>query len=112
MAVTSSAVDQTLVRATASEVAITAMESGTGEEIIQDYEQHVARANRIIQRIKDGTLMNKPMVPNPKGMQPPPPQVDPQTGMMIPGEPEPPEVPGWKPRPFDRIPIHKHVMES
>lgn len=73
------------------EVAINAMENGTGEEIIQDYEQHVARANRIVQRIKDGSLMNMPTTIDPKTMQ---------------------EVPGWMPRPFDRIPIHKHVMES
>jgi hypothetical protein len=32
-----------------------------------DYENHVARANRIIQRIKDGTLMDMPTGPEPEG---------------------------------------------
>lgn len=94
------------------EAAITAMENGTGEEIIQDYENHVARANRIIQRVKDGTLMEMPMVPNPRGMQPAAPQMDPATGMMTQPAPEPEEVPGWMPRPFDRTEIHKHVFET
>lgn len=73
------------------EAAISAMENGTGEEIIRDYENHVARANRIVQRIKTGTLMDMP------------PTVDPATGQT---------VPGWMPRPFDRTEIHKHVLET
>lgn len=72
------------------EAAIMAMENGTGEEIIQDYEQHVARANRIIQRIKDGTLMDMATT------------IDPQTLQ---------EVPGWMPRRFDRIEIHERIFE-
>jgi hypothetical protein len=82
------------------EAAISAMENGTGEEIIQDYENHVARANRIIQRVKDGTMMDMPTTINPKAFE-----LDPE------GHPAGP-LPGWMPRPFDRTEIHKHVFET
>jgi hypothetical protein len=74
------------------EVAIAAMENGTGEEIVREYENHVARANRIIQRVKDGSLFDMAPVPNPQN-------------------PEQPS-PGWMPRSFDRTEVHKKVFED
>lgn len=94
------------------EVLMSAMESGTAEQLIEDYEQDVSRANSMIQKIKRGpeflfTMPPRPALPD-EVMDPMTgePLIDPETGLPI------TQVPGWMPRPFDGIPVHKAVFES
>jgi hypothetical protein len=120
------------------DVVISAMENGTAGTLIKGFELAQQRVATIIQKARDGTLIdepNRPVFPNEDAG----PQIDPVTGrpvpqenpdgtpVMAPGEPDPmtgmpgppqvqfvqaTEVPGWMPRPFDNIPIHKKMMED
>lgn len=74
------------------QAAMAAINGGTAEKLIEGYELHIARANRVIQRIKAG--------PDTFLMMPP--------RLMEDGS----EVPGWMPRPFDNIQVHKGIFED
>lgn len=80
------------------EQAMSAINSGTADKLIESYELDYARANAVIQKIKDGTFMDEPPRPVLPGENLVP---DPMTGML------PEQVPGWMPRPFDNIGVHK-----
>jgi hypothetical protein len=122
------------------DVVISAMENGTASTLIKGFELAQQRVATIIQKARDGTLIdepNRPVFPNEDAG----PAIDPEHGQPIPqtepgrhtptqiapGEPDPmtgmpgppqvqyvqaTEVPGWMPRPFDNIPIHKKMMED
>jgi hypothetical protein len=67
-----------------------AMDDATGnEKLIQSYELDVARINRIIQKIRDGTVLEMPsrLEEDPTTGQP---IIDPMTGQTL-------SVPGWMP---------------
>lgn len=74
------------------QAAMAAINGGTAEDLIDDYERDVQRANTIIQKIKMG----------PEALF---------GGMEVPG-PNDMEIPDWMPREFDNIPVHKSVFES
>jgi hypothetical protein len=72
------------------EAAMAAIDENQGaEKLIQSYELDVARINRIIQRLRDGTVLEMP----------PRQQEDPITGMpvMDPMTGQPLNIPGWMP---------------
>jgi hypothetical protein len=113
------------------EVVIAALEGGSAEKLIEGYEDHVSRANRIISQIRSGQFWSQPMRPTFPNENIP--EVDPETGEVIwavpPSEPElgpegmpvggnpgqpvmATEVPGWMPRPFDNVAIHKTIFEN
>lgn len=88
------------------EVLLSALEGGTAEGLIEGYEEDVARANLIISQIRSGEFWNQPMRP-----------VFPGEGGIAENpeteEPEPlTEVPGWMPRPFDNVAVHKAIFEN
>jgi len=92
------------------EAAMSAINSGTAEKLVEGYELDVARANQVIQKIKDGSFILEPPRPlfpgegvDPVTGQPP---MDLNTGQPI------SEAPGWMPRPFDNIRVHKTVFED
>jgi hypothetical protein len=88
------------------EAAMAAINSGTAEGLIESYELDLARANDVIQKIKDGSFMDEPsrrVFPG-EAME-----IDPQTGEEIQVAEE---VPGWIPRPFDNVRVHKQVFED
>ncbi len=70
------------------QAAMAAIDGGTAEALVKDYELDVGRAHLVIEKIKQGpeSLFGTP--DNPDG------------------------TPGWMPRPFDSIPVHKQVFES
>lgn len=74
------------------QAAMAAINGGTAEKLIEGYELHIGRANRIIQQIKAGpdAFMNMPDRVAPDGST----------------------VPGWMPRPFDNVAIHKSIFED
>lgn len=98
------------------EVAIDiAMNGSSPEALIESFEFDKARANEIIQRIRDRTIMDMPsrleMKPGP--MMPGP--IDPATGMEGPPVEGPPvmvDVPGWMPREFDDISVQLYVFTT
>jgi hypothetical protein len=73
------------------EAAIAALDGGTGEKLIESYELDVARANEVIQQIKAGpdVFLNQPS------------RFDSKLQM---------DIPGWMPRSFDNIAVHKKVF--
>ena len=75
------------------QAAMAAINGGTAEELINDYEQDVARAHRVIQKIKLGpdAFLGQPFVVGPDGME---------------------GVPNWMPRRFDNIEVQLSVFES
>jgi hypothetical protein len=81
----------------APEQAMAAVQGGTAEKVVESYELDVARAHRVIQRIKEG--------PQALFDQPPRMEADPQTGAPTP-------VPAWMPRRFDNIAVHKTIFED
>jgi hypothetical protein len=87
------------------EIAIEIVLYGTSpESVIDSFEADKARANEIIQRIRDGSIMNMP--DRSETMMGPP---DPLTGRptMSVGM-----VPGWMPREFDNVDVQMYVMET
>lgn len=90
------------------EVAMSAINSGTAENLVEDYEKDVSFANRIIRQLKagSGTLLGGAMRK----------QWDPMAGPIDPVSGAPrgamTEVPKWMPRPFHNIRILKSVFES
>jgi hypothetical protein len=88
------------------EVAIEiAMNGASPESLIERFENDKARANMIIQKIRDGSIMAMPT-----RMEMGPGPVDPLTG--APGPPQMLEVPIWMPRPFDEVAVQKWVFEG
>ncbi len=113
------------------EAAMSAINSGSGEALIDGYELDKKRAFQVIRSIKDGSFLTqppRPVFPNEDagpaldennepiiiGMQPG--EIDPLTGMQ--GEPQPQyqmatEVPGWMPRQgIDNIGVHRTVFSD
>lgn len=87
------------------EVAIELVLTGTNTEaVIESFEFDKARANMVIQKIRDGSVMSMP----PQSIPVPGPP-DPLTG--APSEQEA-AVPGWMPRPFDNVDIQLWVIET
>jgi len=83
--------------------AMAALNAGTAEGLVQSYERDIARANLIIQKVKEGpkVLFNTPDRRPFFGEEP---GFDEETG-------EPRQfVPGWMPRPFDDIAVQKDVL--
>jgi hypothetical protein len=106
--------------------AMQALNSGDVEGLIESIALDEGRVNEIIQMISDGTFMEQPPRPVFPGEDPgyevePEYQLD-ETGQPVLDEMGEPvvitpgilatTVPGWMPRPFDRIPIHKQEMED
>lgn len=92
------------------EVVMSALEGGSAEKLIEDYELDVDRANAVIRTIEKGpealfSLPPRPALPeeqiNPDGT----PKVD-ELGQPI------LTVPEYMPRPFDRVGIWRSVFES
>lgn len=117
----------------APEVIISALKGGTAEKLIDTYQSDVRRVNSVIRKIKAGVLMQEPPrptfpneeFPNPDATPVTESQLDPMTGepIQVPtgefidvgGNPVSEflmEVPGWMPRPFDGIPVHKATLED
>ena len=119
------------------EVLLSALEGGSAEGLIEGYEEDVARANLVIGQIRAGTFWKQPPRPvfpgeeapkldeqgQPEWITPPTPGTPPEVGPEgpIPGTEVPPtpgqpvmetELPGWMPRPFDNVAVHKAVFTS
>jgi hypothetical protein len=67
---------------------MSAIDGGTAEKLVESYELDVARAHQIIKKIKQGPEVLFQTAPNPDG------------------------TPGWLPRQFDNIEVHKSVFED
>jgi hypothetical protein len=122
------------------ELVMRALSSNDLDVLNQSYEEDEARVNFIISQIRAGTFWNLPDRPSFPGeevprknpmtgevewVRPPvpgtPAEIDPQTGEPIPGSEVPAEpgvpvletmLPGWMPRPFDNIAVHKLRIET
>lgn len=84
------------------EQAMAAIDGGNAEKLIQSYELDVARANRVIQKIRDGSVME--MAPKTR--------TDPATGMpmMDPMTGQPLEIPGYMPSEWDNLKVWRSVF--
>lgn len=84
------------------DAALSAMQTGVGlDKVLESYELDVARAQRMIQKIKQGPdeFMKMPTRPDPQGAI----ETDPMTGQVVVKQ-----IPGWMPRPgIDNVGIHK-----
>jgi hypothetical protein len=109
------------------EQAMAAVNNGTAEGLIDSYELAYERANRVIQRIKDGTFLTAGTRPVLSGEEHYVPATDPLTGEpQLEPVPDPftgdlqlqpkmvlaTEVPDWMPRPFDKVRVHKQQFED
>lgn len=84
--------------------AMAAINAGTAEGLVQSYERDIARANLIIQKVKEGPEV---LLQNTPGRRPffgEDPGIDPETGEVR------EFVPGWMPRPFDDIAVQKDTL--
>lgn len=101
--------------------ALGALDSGAAEKLIESYELDVAKANRIIRRIIDGSVMSMPtrrqkdptgqptMVPAPLGPDGQP-QIDPATGQPALVDAE---VPSWMPEDgVDNLDIWQQIFSD
>lgn len=87
------------------EVAIEIALNGTSpESVIESYENDKARANILIQNLRQNTIWDMP--PTPITLQGPP---DPLTGQTTSQQAM---VPGWMPRPFDNTDVQLWVFEN
>ena len=83
------------------EAAMSAIEGGNAEKLIESYELDVSRANAVINKIKAGTFLEEPMRPSFPGED----AIDPETGALL------TEIPGWMPRPMiDNVAVHRAVF--
>jgi hypothetical protein len=90
--------------------AMAAINSGTAEGLVQSYEKDVARANLIIQKVKEGpevlfdTPARRPFFGEDPGYEE-------TVNEMGAAEAVVREfIPGWMPRPFDNVPVQKDVI--
>jgi hypothetical protein len=88
-----------------------AIQGGVTEKLWESWTSDVARANFIIQTIKRGprqlfALPDRPPFP---GEQPP---VDQNGQPILVGPDGQPKVPGYMPRPFDKVEVQKEVFET
>jgi hypothetical protein len=104
--------------------AMSAIEGGITEKLTESYEQDVARVERIIAMIRDGTVMQMPKrldfvqqtVPGQPVTDPATgaPILDPTTGAPQTGPPTtqvvPMEVPMWMPADYDSIPVWRQRL--
>ena len=89
--------------------AMAAIERGQADALTQGYDLDVARINRIIQRIKDGSVMDMPTKPMKV------PAIDPMTnapaigpdGQQLTIEQD---IPGWMPDEWDDVPVWKENL--
>jgi hypothetical protein len=89
------------------EVAIEiAMNGASPESIIESFEFDKARVNSIIQRIRDGSVMEMPS----REQMMPGVGADPLTG--LPAPPQMMMVPGWMPRSFDNLDVQMWAFEN
>jgi hypothetical protein len=89
------------------EVAMRAINTGNADELLGNIERAEARVNRVIRRIKEGTVFDMatrtvPAPPDPITGQ----RIDPLTGMPS------MEVPGWMPLPWDNLEMWKTIFEN
>jgi hypothetical protein len=97
------------------EQAIAAIEGGMAEKLTEGYDQDVAKVNRIINRIRDGSVMDMPTRQEMVDAPAPP---DPLTGMPpvdpMTGQPQTQkvmeEVPIWMPNEWDSIPVWQQQL--
>jgi hypothetical protein len=99
------------------EVAMSAINGGTAEKLVESYELDVARANRIIRLIMTGPEAlfalggDTPPEPPPASAMAPAPSPlggSPAPDAAVPVQP--PEKPGWMPREFDNTRVHKAIF--
>lgn len=88
-----------------SHEAMAAINAGTAEGLVQSYERDIARANLVIERIKEGEEVLFGLPPR-RPFFGEDPGIDEQT--RLPRE----YVPGWMPRPFDNIRVHRDVFSD
>lgn len=95
-------------------VVIAALNSAEPEKLIEGFEQDEARAQRVISLIKTGEFWHVPDRPVVPGEEAP--QLSPETGEVEFDQLGQPvmlqTVPGWMPRPFDNVDIHRAVFEG
>jgi hypothetical protein len=89
--------------------AMQAIEGGNIEKVTEAYLQDLARVNRIIQRIRDGTIMDMPTRTEQV------PAIDPMTGAPAIGPDGQPatmdqEIPAWMPDEQDNVPVWKENL--
>lgn len=72
-----------------------ALNGTSPESLIESFEFDKARANSIIQKIRDGSIMDMPSRT----------ELDPMTGGMR-------DIPGWMPRPFDNLDVQMWTYEN
>jgi len=89
--------------------AMAAIERGQADALTQGYDLDVARINRIIQRIKDGSVMDMPTKPMKV------PAIDPMTGAPAIGPDGQQltieqDIPGWMPDEWDDVPVWKENL--
>jgi hypothetical protein len=82
------------------QAAMASIQGGVAEKLGQEYAFHVARAWYIIQTIKRGEQELFKIRPRP-----------PFPGEVGPGVDPNQPIPGWMPRPFDNVDIHRQVFE-
>ncbi|MGH2941063.1 MAG: hypothetical protein ACRDPE_23435 [Solirubrobacterales bacterium] len=91
--------------------AMAAINAGTAEELDASYEKDIARANLIIQKVREGpevlfaTPARRPFFGEDPGTEE---VVNEATGEVEQVQRE--QIPGWMPRPFDNIPVQKDVI--
>jgi len=101
------------------QAAMAAIQGGNAEKLIEGFELDISRANRIIQKIRDGSVMDMPSAPmtDPTTGGPVTEQVlgpDGQPILDVNGMPQtvPSQVPGWMPRDYDTPEVWKHVFSD
>lgn len=100
--------------------AMVAIETGAMDSIIRSYANDEGRAGRIIQRIKDGTVFEMPMLPTGRLAQVPQidpmtgqPAIDPMTGGPVMVNSDQAEMaPGWMPRYSDNVNLWRSIFED
>jgi len=106
------------------EQAMAAIEGGLAEKLVEGYDQDVARVNRIIGHIRDGTVMDMPnRLDLVTQTMPAAPATDPATGQPVldptTGQPQMTpeqsqqnfiEVPIWMPADYDNIPVWRQQL--
>jgi hypothetical protein len=85
------------------EQGMAAIENGTAAKLIESYELDVARVNRVIQKIRDGSVMDMPTRTETVTV------TDPVTGQT---QQVPQEVPTWMPSDWDNLDVWQQELAS